>query len=311
MSALRSGQGRRKAAGRASVQGLVAFADSIVLPRLLRRPARLLGRLVAGEFNAPRFSATAISAALFAATGIYGAILGGHVPAIVQAITARSGFAIDEVKITGHRETSEIDILERLEFDGFTSLVGFDVDAARERLASLAWVKSASVRKIYPDALEVKVEEREPFAIWQHGGDLALIEASGNFIARFSGNRHASLPLVIGVGAPERAAALIVKVEQFPELAARVKGYIRIAERRWDLRLENGITVKLPDNGEDEAIAELLDMDRAQGLLTRDIAAVDMRFDDRLVVQLTPEAVLRRNAALKGSKNTTTPERRI
>ena len=37
-----------------------------------------------------------------------------------------------------------------------------------------------------------------------------------------------------------------------------MKGYIRVAERRWDLRLENGITVKLPENGEDAAIAEVL-----------------------------------------------------
>ena len=67
------------------------------------------------------------------------------------------------------------------------------------------------------------------------------------------------LPLVDRPGAPEAAAGFIAKIKDHPELAARVKGYIRVAERRWDLRLENGITVKLPEAGEDQAIDELVD----------------------------------------------------
>ncbi len=53
------------------------------------------------------------------------------------------------------------------------------------------------------------------------------------------------LPLVIGYGAADQAAGFVAKIRQHPELAARVKGYIRVAERRWDLRLENGVTIKL------------------------------------------------------------------
>jgi cell division protein FtsQ len=106
------------------------------------------------------------------------------------------------------------------------------------------------------------------------------------------------LPLVIGYGAAEDAGPFVDKIKQLPELASRVKGYIRVAERRWDLRLENGITLKLPEQGEDKALADLLKMDRESGLLTRDIAAVDMRFSDRIVVQLTPDAAVRREAAV-------------
>ena len=90
-----------------------------------------------------------------------------------------------------------------------------------------------------------------------------------------------------------------------------MKGYVHIAERRWDLRLENGITIKLPDHEEDAALAGIVEMDRMQGLLTRDIAAVDMRLDDRIVVQLTPEAAVRRDAALKEIAKTRKTERRI
>ncbi|TGS35984.1 cell division protein FtsQ, partial [bacterium M00.F.Ca.ET.180.01.1.1] len=99
-------------------------------------------------------------------------------------------------------------------------------------------------------------------------------------------------------GGPAMAPAFLEKIKRYPELAARVKGYIRVGERRWDLRLENGITIKLPEDDEDQAIAELVRIDHDNGLLTRDIAAVDMRLPDRLVVELSPEAATQREAAL-------------
>lgn len=310
MFALKSGQSGR--AGALKPLGQSLAAGGLILPRLLRRPARLLARVNDGEFAPPRFAATIASAVLLGASGLYGAYAGGHFPALVQTITARTGFAIDQIRVSGHHETSEIDILDRLELNGWTSLIGFDAEKAREHIAALPWVQSAAVRKIYPDEIEVRIEERKPFAIWQHGQELSIVEKSGNVIAPFAGARHAMLPLVIGLGAPEKASAFIEKVKNYPELASRVKGYIRIGERRWDLRLENGVTIKLPEVGETGAIELILAMDKETGVLSRDIAAIDMRLSDRLVVQLTPEAALRREAALSEKpKSRKKPEQRI
>lgn len=299
MFALRSGQSRTRGAARSGFPSLFLSREHFVLPRLLRRPTRLLARLASGDYTPPPFSASMATAALLALSGAYGAYVGGQMPAFVQAVTARSGFAVDQVRVTGHHETSEIDILGQLELDGWTSLVGFDADQARERISELPWVKTASVRKVYPDTLEVRIDERQPFAIWQHGSQLTIVERDGDVIAPFASGRHAVLPLVIGYGAAADAATFVDKIKQLPALASRVKGYIRVAERRWDLRLENGITLKLPENGQDEALAEVLRLDREGGLLSRDITAVDMRLTDRVVVQLTPDAALRREAALK------------
>jgi cell division protein FtsQ len=309
--ALRSGKRPGAGAARFVPFGFSFFEDGFVVPRLLRRPVRLLARITDGDFEAPRFSATILSSALLAASALYGAYAGGHMPAVIQAVTAHSGFAVDQVQVSGHRETSEIDVLGALRLDGWTSLVGFDVEAARERVAALPWVETASVRKIYPDTLEVGIAERKPFAIWQHGSGLSLIEASGHVIAPFSGGRFAALPLVLGIGADKAAASFVRKVEGYPGLASRVKGYIRVAERRWDLRLENGITVKLPERDEDAAINELLAMDRENGLLSRDILAVDLRLDDRVVVELTPDAQANRLAALKSQGFKIASEKKI
>ncbi|WP_202300786.1 cell division protein FtsQ/DivIB [Mesorhizobium sp. 131-2-1] len=313
MSALRWGQGKGAGAGPA-LFGLPLSFDHFVLPRMLRRPVRVLARLGGGEFAAPPFSAAILSAVLIGSGSAYGAYLGGQIDGVVQGVTARTGFAVDQIKVVGNRETSEIDILDRLELDGWTSLIGFDAEAARERIRTLPWVEVAAVRKVYPHTLEVRVEEREPFALWQQGNSLSVIERDGQIIAPFSGGKQALLPLIIGTGAPARAPDFLAKVKRYPELAARVKGYIRVGERRWDLKLENGITVKLPEDGEDQAIAALVRMDRDNGLLTRDIAAVDMRLSDRLVVQLTPEAATQREAALNEKPKSLTkrkPETKI
>ncbi|WP_378949945.1 cell division protein FtsQ/DivIB [Mesorhizobium sp. ANAO-SY3R2] len=298
MLALRSGYGRGVRGAKPGIFGLSLSADGFVLPRFLRKPVRVLSRFGRGQFTPPPYAASMLTAAFLAASSLYGAYLGGHFPAMVQGVTARSGFAVDQIKVSGNRETSEIDILDKLELDGWTSLVGFDPDQARVRIASLPWVREAAVRKVYPNTIEVRVEEREAFAIWQHGNELSVVEKSGRVIAPFVGGRQAVLPLVVGFDAGQRAADFVAKVSAYPELASRVKGYVRIGERRWDLRLDNGITVKLPENHVDLALAELVALDRQDALLGRDISTVDMRFTDRLVVQLTPEAMERRQAEL-------------
>lgn len=297
MSALRWGQGKGGAAGSA-LFGMPLSFDHFVLPRQLRRPVRLLARLCGGEYEAPRFSAAILSAVLIASSSAYGAFVGGYGDSIVQGVTARTGFAVDQIKVIGNRQTSEIDVLDRIGLDGWTSLIGFDAEAARERIATLPWVEGAAVRKIYPHTLEVRIEEREPFALWQQGDQLSVIERSGEVIAPFSGGKQALLPLIIGTGAPAQAPGFLEKIKRYPELAARVKGYIRVGERRWDLRLENGITIKLPEDDEDQAMAELVKLDHDNGILARDIVGVDMRLPDRLVLELSPEAATQREASL-------------
>jgi cell division protein FtsQ len=252
------------------------------MPRWLRRPLRVFSRLGEGVYAAPPFAATILSVALLSSSATYGAYLGGQLEDFVQGVTARTGFAVDQIRVVGNQYTSEIDILDRLELNGWTALVGLDVVDARDRIASLPWVQHATVRKVYPNTLNV-------------------IEESGRVIAPFSGGRLASLPLIVGSGAPEHAPKLIARIADVPELAGRVKGYVRVGERRWNLHLDNGVTVKLPEHGVRAALERLAQLDREQRLLGRDIVAVDLRIPDRVAVALSPDASAARLAALKGA----------
>ncbi|MCR6499940.1 cell division protein FtsQ/DivIB [Shinella sp. CPCC 101442] len=279
--------------------GLPETEAGRVLPRPLRRIVRFLVSLAAGRIYIPRHSGSAAAALFLGATGLYGMSLGGHSQDVAQASTTAIGFAIEDVKVSGNRETSEIDILERLGLDGTTSLVALDVKEARQKLTELPWVEDASVRKVYPGTIEIALNEREAFAIWQHGTDLSLIEKNGSVIAPLRDNKFSSLPLFVGRDAETAAASFADEFDSWPELKSRVKAYIRVAGRRWDLRLDNGIVVKLPEHNVPRAMDMLASLDASEQLLERDIAAVDLRLEDRTTVQLTEGALERRNKAVE------------
>jgi cell division protein FtsQ len=75
-----------------------------------------------------------------------------------------------------------------------------------------------------------------------------------------------------------------------PALSARTRASVFVAERRWNLVLHNGITVKLPESEAGAALAVLARIDREEGLLNRDITMIDLRLADRMIVRLSDEA---------------------
>ncbi|GAC1040635.1 cell division protein FtsQ/DivIB [Rhizobium sp. No.120] len=272
--------------------------DAFVLPRPLRRAVRFLVSLGSGRINIPAHTGTVSTFVLLAATGLYGMSVGGHTQAVAEATTSAAGFAIEDVKVSGNDETSEIEILQLLGLDGTTSLVALNADAARQKIANLPWVQDVEVRKVYPKAVEVKLKERKAYAIWQHGSELSLIEKDGSVIAPLRDNKFAKLPLFVGRDAETAAASIDDQFAKWPEIRSHVKAFVRVAGRRWDLYLDNGVIIKLPEDNIDDALARLTKLDKSQNLLQRDIAAVDLRIDDRTAIELTPDAAVRRQAAV-------------
>jgi len=270
-----------------------------VLPRFLRRPARFFSKVFEGEIVVPRFVEPVGLAGLFAVTALYGSIAGGQFNGAVERTTSALGFAVDEVEVSGHQNTSEIAVFEALGLDEFTSLVSLDARSAREALQQLPWVETAKVRKVYPGKLEIALDERRAFAIWQTGETLSLIERDGNVIGAYAGSGFNSLPLVVGPGAATAAAPFMEILSAYPSFASQVKALIHVGERRWDVRLANGVTVKLPSEAPEKAVERLLSMNARTQILSRDIASVDLRLKDRTTVALTENAMLRRASALE------------
>ena len=205
-------------------------------------------------------------------------------------ITAQSGFRVRNVLVEGRVETKSGDILAALKAERGAPLLDIDVAAAKARLEGLPWIKSAEVERQLPDTLRVKVEERKPFALWQLGQRLSVIDREGVVIVRDNVGRFADRPLVVGEGAERRAAEILDLVASEPAISKAVDAAVLVSGRRWNLRLKGGIEVRLPEEGMDAAWHRLARMERETRLLNKAITAIDLRQPDRVIVGLTPEA---------------------
>lgn len=267
-----------------------------VLPRFLRRPARALQKRA---WRLPHRFGLKLVLALAVATTIAGAITGGRALSVVSAVSAWSGLAITEVKITGQTETSELAVLDRLDISQDPSLLTFDVDAARARIELLPWVDHVTLKKLFPNTLEVAIAERAPFAIWQHGDELSLVDSAGKVITDAIDERYAHLPFVVGPGAADKAQAFVAMIDGVPDIADKVRAGVLISGERWNVVLDNGVEVLLPVDRPAAALATVAGLDAQKKLLSREITTVDMRLPGQMVVRLDEQGLAERKKMLK------------
>lgn len=200
-----------------------------------------------------------------------------------------TGLVVRSVMLDGRRNAPPEELRRALGVQLGDSMLAFSPQAARERLERNAWVASATVERRLPNTILVRIEERQPYAIWQNGGVMWVVDRAGN---RVSPNIDAFglLPWVVGAGANEHAARMVELLRAEPDLRDRTDALVRVGNRRWNLKLRNGTEVRLPETGEAAALARLRDQHRAIGLLDRPVAVIDLRLPDRMTVQLTPSA---------------------
>src|SRR5690606_25796255 len=192
--------------------------------------------------------------ALFASTGLYGATIGerwqelGSVMAAGPNASAR-GLTAGSLKVDGRKILTDEEILAALNHAPGRSLIFLDAGAARERLLENPPVLDARIRKIYPDTIAVSVVEREPYALWQRGEEIDVIAADGTVMDGVEEGRFANLPMLVGQGADKAAKEILSAMEPHPDLRKDVYAMVRVGDRRWNLRLTNGMDVKLPEHG--------------------------------------------------------------
>ncbi len=92
---------------------------------------------------------------------------------------------------------------------------------------------------------------------------------------------------------------MVSRMEAYPELKQRARVFIRVGSRRWDVKFDTGVVVKLPEFGVGDALAHLQTMQSEQDVLGKDIASLDLRLDDRVIVRLNEAAETQRQADLK------------
>jgi cell division protein FtsQ len=226
-----------------------------------------------------------------------GAVIGGQTERAYDALTGgierlaiAAGFGVDRVTVTGQVHATDAAITGALGAGPDTMMLNFDTDAAKARLEAVPWIRHAQVMRLLPSTLQVVIEERTPYAVWQSKGQTYVVDAEGVMLAPALRDAYADLPLVVGDGAAKHAAQLFDQLVAFVDLERQLVAAIRVGDRRWTLKLASGVEIMLPDDGIQEALAALTKLDAERNVLKRDIAAVDLRLLDRITVRLRDTA---------------------
>ena len=218
------------------------------------------------------------------------------------AASADAGLELGDVLVEGRQRTEARAVLETLGVVRGQPILAFDPHAAQARLERLPWVRVATVERRLPAAIHVHLIERHPLALWQHRGRISVIDRDGAVIPGAPPKAFAHLPLVVGEDAPDHTVDLLAMLNSEPELRNRVSTAVRVRGRRWNLRLDDGIDVRLPELNPAAAWAELARAQREHGVLGRDVAVIDLRLPDRLVVRTTSEAAPKRAPGRAGEE---------
>lgn len=275
--------------------------------RRKRSPAgfwrRQWNKLHGGTFSMRPFSTGA--SVVILGMAVYGLFQGGHVAAWQADVQARfdvmladAGFTVQEITLHGRQNTSRADLMAALNMDRGQALYALDLATAQERIQRLEWVAEAGVQRMWPYRVHVWIKERQPFALWQRGGRISLIDRSGQPITDEGLEAYAHLPLLVGHGAARKAEEVVDLLMEQPEIEARLHAAVRVGGRRWNLRLDNGVDIRLPEKDPAAALAEVAALDETYRILARDIKSVDLRLPNQLIIQMSADSAARR-AALK------------
>lgn len=250
-----------------------------------------------------------VAAVTFISTAVvYGLSAGGYfgrsadfAARKMSTIMVSAGFRVARVTIEGQNRVGNQEIMRALKLDSSVSTLGFETTAAQKRLEKLPLIRRARVMRLLPSQLHVVIEERVPYAIWQHKSALSLVDQDGTVLEKLKDGARPNLPLVVGAGAAENARDLLNELARWPQVKAKVQAAIRVADRRWNLKLANGLEIRLPEENIARALKKVAELDRTQKILSGDAVAVDLRLSDRVTIRLGKEAAPRRDSAFTAS----------
>jgi len=198
---------------------------------------------------------------------------------------ARLGLKVDKLTVQGANPAAQADIINAAGLYKDEPLLGLDLQQVRRNVEQVGWVKSAKVVRLYPDTVVIAVTQRQTLAVWQHAGRTVVVDNDGAVIREADPGRFADLPLIVGEGANDAAAAILPVVRAHPNVMQRLEALVRVDGRRWDLRTRDGGIIQLPAVGEDSALIQLDQLDQKSRILELGFERIDLRDPELVAVR--------------------------
>lgn len=220
------------------------------------------------------------------------AALAGQIAEIRRSIEERPEFMVRLMVIEGASDalTDTISAAVPVEFP----LSSFDLDLAalRERIEAIDAVALAELRVRPGGILEISINERIPAVIWRSADGLVMLDDTGHRVDGLAARPdRPDLPLIAGAGAGNHVAEALRLLAASRPAQERIRGLVRVGERRWDVVLDRDQRILLPEANPVQALEQVMALDQAQELLARDVRVIDMRNIARPTLGLSPEAM--------------------
>lgn len=232
-------------------------------------------------------------------------IFGGMGTAVksVQATAERgllaAGFGVSYIEVVGPQglelnSSDKAAVRQALAVEQGELVFSVNLGEALARVENLGWVKEARIMRQLPDRLTVIVVGRPAYALWQSTSKIHVIGKNGNLLDSAKAENYTALPLAVGVGAPQALETILLAMEHCPKIKAQVYAYVRVSNRRWNIRLKSGADVMLPEHQMKRALKSIEQNQQLVGLLTQPLSRIDVRLEGQVLVRrsLKPEPVI-------------------
>ncbi len=224
--------------------------------------------------------------------------MGDWVVEIQRSIEERPEFMVNLMAIDGATDDLAMDIREVLPVDLPASSFDLDLEAMRLQVESLDAVQRVDMQVKTGGVLQIVVTERVPSVVWRSEAGLELLDAKGNRVSGLESRKsHAELLLVAGAGADAAVPEAMALAAALGPLTEDLIGLMRIAELRWDVVLNGGHRIMLPEEDPQTALYQAVAMAEAQALIRAGkVTRIDFRNPKRPILRLAEGAYVDRDA---------------
>ena len=219
-----------------------------------------------------------------------------------SSIQSRPEFQIELMKINGATEALGAQVRTVLNLQFPLNSFELELPKVKDQIEQIEAVKTGSLFLRSGGLLEVDIDQRMPVILWRTGRELDMLDANGERAGVLTSRLdRLDLPLIAGEAAEEHIEEALELYALAKPIAGRLRGLRRMGMRRWDMMLDRGQTIQLPEKNASEALNRVLALHAAQKILARDVVTIDMRDATRPILRLTDVAteIIRTTATIE------------
>ncbi len=205
--------------------------------------------------------------------------------------------SFDQINISGNKRVTEDEIIDIINDVQKKSNHSANEDyqplihSIMNRIKSeLPWVNQVIVTRNMPNTLNVSVIEYEPFAIWESEGRKYLTDKDGNLLPYEDSEEFKNMVILSGYNANLNTRSLFNIFAVDAEFGKNIYSATWISDRRWDIRLENGIIIKLPEKDISEAWNNLIKIYNMSGSVIG-LQVIDLRIPQKVYLEYNDSVI--------------------